>query len=195
MRASSCSAAASLSLGATRSFADLTQSWMTVVSNIESLAPELLDSSFPSSENYSTEDDEMFWSLVHQGYSAIFSQPREAEDAQTLRQQWETLRPSIAKFDGVLTKIWPSEPGKHLDKLPKQDDHKLLKQVLIIFQEITGEAFKHLDVWNLLTHHSKWERVMRPLVLRGWARNLILDMCLSQLKSNTWWGLIKIKTT
>ncbi|KAF1785493.1 hypothetical protein GQ600_24797 [Phytophthora cactorum] len=26
-----------------------------------------------------------------------------------------------------------------------------------------GETFEYLEVWNLLTHHAKWERVLRPL--------------------------------
>jgi hypothetical protein len=65
----------------------LAQSWATVVSSIESLTPELLDSSCPTSESYSRDDDELFWSLVHQGYSAKLSERSEAEDLATLRQR------------------------------------------------------------------------------------------------------------
>ncbi|KAG2778016.1 hypothetical protein JG687_00015033 [Phytophthora cactorum] len=132
---------------------------------MESLTPELLDSSSPSSENYSPEDDEMFWALVHQGYRAKFDDPSKAEDIQTLRQQWGTMRSSVADFNENLTEIWPNGPAKYLDTLPRHDRHKLLKKVLILYQDRMGETFEYLEVWNLLTHHAKWERVLRPLVL------------------------------
>ncbi|ETN05928.1 hypothetical protein PPTG_13782 [Phytophthora nicotianae INRA-310] len=152
--------------GAPEAFAALTQSWVAVVSNMESLTPELLDSSSPNSENYSTEDDDMFWALVHQGYCAKFDEPDKAEDMQTLRLQWETVRSRVADFNEILTEIWPNEPAKHLNTLPKRDRHKLLKQVLVLFQDRTGEHFQHLEVWNVLTQHAKWERVLKPLILR-----------------------------
>ncbi|KAG3117839.1 hypothetical protein PI124_g4284 [Phytophthora idaei] len=124
--------------GTPGAFAALTRSWMTVISNMESLTPELLDSSSPSSENYSPEDDAMFWALVHQGYRAKFDDPSKAEDIQTLRQQWGTMRSSVADFNEILTEIWPNGPAKYLDTLPRHDRHKLLKKVLILYQDRMG---------------------------------------------------------
>ncbi|KAF4132308.1 hypothetical protein GN958_ATG18425 [Phytophthora infestans] len=156
-----------LAPGTPAAYTALAQAWMTVVNNVESLTPELLDSSDPCSENYSAEDNETFWALVHQGYSAKFDDPAEAEDAQTLCWQWETVRIAIKDFNGILTEIWPKDLAKHLDKLPTQDRHKLLTQLQILYRDRMGESFEYLEVWNLLTHHAKWDRVLKPLILRG----------------------------
>ncbi|EEY69975.1 uncharacterized protein PITG_06521 [Phytophthora infestans T30-4] len=156
-----------LAPGTPAAYTALAQAWMTVVNNVESLTPELLDSSDPCSENYSAEDNETFWALVHQGYSAKFDDPAEAEDAQTLCWQWETVRIAIKDFNGILTEIWPKDLAKHLDKLPTQDRHKLLTQLQILYRDRMGESFEYLEVWNLLTHHAKWDRVLKPLILRA----------------------------
>ncbi|KAE9329251.1 hypothetical protein PR003_g15593 [Phytophthora rubi] len=89
---------------ASESSVAFTQLWINAVGSIESLTPELLASSCPGSEEYSKEGDELFWSWVHQGYSAQALHPSDALDAPTLRQQWEDMRPSVAEFHAILTK-------------------------------------------------------------------------------------------
>ncbi|KAG1709469.1 hypothetical protein DVH05_020124 [Phytophthora capsici] len=132
---------------------------------METLSQEMLDSSYPGSETYSAEDEEMFWTVVHQGYSAKFDHPRKAGDAQTLRHQWEIIRSNVAEFDAILMEMWPN-PVKHLDTLKPHDRKKILEQLKVLYQCRTGQCFDHMKAWKLLAHHSKWERVFRPLILR-----------------------------
>ncbi|KAE9013852.1 hypothetical protein PR001_g15285 [Phytophthora rubi] len=151
---------------ASESSVAFTQLWINAVGSIESLTPELLASSCPGSEEYSKEGDELFWSWVHQGYSAQALHPSDALDAPTLRQQWEDMRPSVAEFHAILTKLWPNEHVASLDALLPRERQKLLTRAVVAFQERTGRSFNFVNVWNLLTHHKDWERVLKQLVLR-----------------------------
>ncbi|KAK1940568.1 hypothetical protein P3T76_008019 [Phytophthora citrophthora] len=71
----------------------------------------------------------------------------------------------MAEFYVMLSEFW-LDPVKHLDTLRPSDRKKILHELKVMYQKRTGQCFYHMKVWKLLTQHSKWSRVFRPLIFR-----------------------------